>query len=189
MGTAHRTLPPRTLKAVTLYQPYASAIAYGLKTVETRDWPPWHLDSLNVTPLPLAIHASRRFDAMGLGLEPMRRLERAAGVKVNDLPSGCVVAVALLTEARMTRDTREGLRGWADRLPEAEREWGDFGLGRWGWFLTDVWRLKKPVPCRGTQRLWNFTLPDDEVELVNVLNPEVRDELHRAANGSLFPGW
>ena len=28
------------MKAITLHQPWASLIACGLKTIETRDWPP-----------------------------------------------------------------------------------------------------------------------------------------------------
>ncbi len=33
---------------------------------------------------------------------------------------------------------------------------GDYGLGRWAWLLTDVQPLDPPVPERGRQRWWTW---------------------------------
>lgn len=99
------------MKALTLHQPWASLIALGVKTIETRSWSTRYRG-------PLAIHASKRESALHyLGwleehqgeaepaLEPfadrivMVHAHRRGVIKAHhDLPLGAVVATATLVD-------------------------------------------------------------------------------------------
>ena len=160
------------MKAITLHQPWASLIACGLKTIETRDWPPPRA----VVGERIAIHAGKRDpdswewnDDIRLACEPWDF----------DIPLGVVVATARLAEVRkVTQNPR--VRRWepdyryvlaTSRISTLDHReikidsFGDFSLGRWLWMLTDIQRIEPPVPARGRQRLWDWC-PDMEEEIM-----------------------
>ena len=78
--------------AITLHQPWASLIALGLKTVETRSWPaPARLVGQRI-----AVHAGKR-----LVRRPGDAIERELRARWGDdwrviIPTGAVVATAVL---------------------------------------------------------------------------------------------
>ena len=124
------------MRALTLRQPWAHAVAHLGKRVENRGWsPPAHLVEEVI-----AIHAGVTVDEddalhlVDLGHELPRELVR-----------GAVIAVAVL-EGVVTRE---------DALPDDQRRWW---VGPFGWVLADVVALPKPVPCRGAQGLWAVPL-------------------------------
>lgn len=142
------------MKVITLWQPWASLIALGLKRYETRSW-------LTNYRGPLAIHAAKR---------PMRRDEiellswlmvyapsadgqAKAELLLSTCPLGEIVAVCNLANCqRMTMD------GIADAIginaqSEVERAVGDWSYGRYAWKLSSVRPLIEPVPYRGRQGL------------------------------------
>jgi hypothetical protein len=43
-------------------------------------------------------------------------------------------------------------------ISQAEREFGDYGPGRFAWLLYNPRFLPKPIPARGSLGLWNFEL-------------------------------
>jgi hypothetical protein len=142
------------MKALTLHQPYASAVALGLKTVETRGW---RTDYRG----PLAIHAAaRRPDVPMIGGWEVSQyatgcytMKDADGVE-HDLFVGGIVATCRLADvvpivARdagqvegrfITEDavlvTPGDVPVWRDLADQ--RPWGDFTPGRWAWLLDDV---------------------------------------------------
>lgn len=129
------------VKALTLYQPWASAIAFGAKSIETRSW---RTDYRG----PIAIHAAARrpedlADYHGRAFAA-RELERRAG-RISALPLRAFVAVAELVDVIPTHLLN----------PEPlEAAFGDFDPGRYGWILADVRRLPEPVPYQGARGLW-----------------------------------
>lgn len=128
------------MKAVSLWQPWASAIALGLKTIETRGWYTAYRG-------PLAIHAAKRWT-----MDQRAFFMRYCTTGWPDpLPLGSIVAVCVLQDCRPTRDLIVD-------ATQQDREWGNFDTGRYGWVLTDVVRLEKPIPYRGAQQL--FDVPD-----------------------------
>lgn len=145
--------------ALTIWQPWASAIALGHKLVENRDWPPPPalLGQL------IAIHAAKREPDIEdfvtvcrrLGLPTMHCRPRTPGgielMKRIDASFGKVIGVARVVDVVES----------AANLPHEQRRWF---VGRYGWVLGDVQLLDQPVPCRGLQKLW--TLPDDVEQLV-----------------------
>jgi hypothetical protein len=90
------------LKAITLLQPWASLLAAGIKTIETRSWNTNHRG-------PLLIHASQKTDEPRqvyiMGREWMRELLAAKlGVHaLADLPLGKIVGAGELTHAYRRR--------------------------------------------------------------------------------------
>ena len=150
------------MKALTLTQPFASLIAIGAKCIETRDWRTSYRG-------PLAIHAAKKtFDGYEdfVSEEPFFTPLYEAGYchwTRADLPLGAIVAVATLDGCYRTEDLR-GDRPDLVPLHPQERAFGNYDDGRFGWYLRDVRRLPKPVPCRGYPSLWD--VPVDVAEQI-----------------------
>lgn len=138
------------MKAMTIWQPYASLIAAGVKRFETRSFrPPAALIGQRI-----AIHAAAR---------PCRTAEltTAANFLVlqrigvpETLPRGVVVATAILDSVHRAEDIRGTLSaeelavgGWYG-TPEKPQ--------RFGWLLRDVVKLDQPVPAKGKQGWWGW---------------------------------
>lgn len=161
------------MKAITLDQPWASAIALGLKTIETRGWATRHRG-------PIAIHAGVRktgwynveaFDLLCAEVPGAQDTFARVGIREFDhMPRGAVVAIAdlvdckpvelLLTQGVVT----EGLSDWW---------WGNYecGCNRWGWRLANVRSLAQPIPAKGMQRVWEWAAPDFDFDTVPVNPP------------------
>lgn len=153
------------MKAISLWQPWASLIAAGIKLVETRSWP---IERRG----PLAIHAAkhrltrRQRDALRTELEEMsillypdRRCVAPPEVMLDALPYGAVVAVVHVIACRDTSEVR-------DRVTAQERMCGDFRPGRFAWMFQRVQKLRSPVAWRGAQGI--FELPLSIVDQINI---------------------
>lgn len=152
------------MKAISLWQPWATLVALGEKKIETRAWRTTHRGTL-------AIHATQKMTRemkLLCETEPFASsLDRvfAAG---DELPLGAIVAVCELVDcAQIVRAYRPLLENtFAVRangnviIPtDSERAFGDWIDGRFAWILKDTRRLDYPVPCRGAQGL--FDVPRD----------------------------
>ena len=153
--------------AITLHQPWASLIALGIKTVETRSWPaPARLVGQRI-----AIHAGRRVVRQpGAAIE--RELREHLG---NDwrraVPAGAVLATATLAGVakveRVDLLTNQAIHDVSTEIGHGVPlggtnidPWGDFSAGRWLWFLDDVEVLPEPIPAVGRQSLWRWDIDD-----------------------------
>lgn len=154
------------MRALSLTQPWATLVAIGAKTIETRSWATGYRG-------PLAIHATREtprwsendevrdeIDAVlaRAGYETSEGLPSGAGAIL--LPRSSVLCVCDLlgvfrTESMCKLDSR------------GEELFGDFSPGRFGWLLGLLTVFVPPVPARGRQGLW---APD----------PELKAKLHAA---------
>lgn len=157
------------MKAISLYQPWASAIAVGLKSIETRSWPA----PKSIIGHPLAIHAAKRNTAAELSwwIENVRHngefssaFARRGYREFDDLPRGAIVAIATLAAVISTNDNPKIRGSEAVHLGvpcplDSDETWGNFSPDRFAWFLADIVPLKTPVPCIGRQGLfdWNPT--------------------------------
>lgn len=160
------------MKALSLWQPHAAAIALGLKPWETRDWPTRYRG-------PLAIHAAKRawddggeWHALAGALIGKRivdvvvsRFPELAGqarcgevariVRDRVLVFGSVVCTVDLVDCVPTHELRGKI---------GEREfWGDFsdgaeGNGRYAFRLENVRILARPLPWRGMQGFFEVEL-------------------------------
>ena len=127
------------MKALSLWQPWASLVADGRKRIETRSWrPPEYLIGKR-----LAIHATKKVDTDAA---------EEFGYKHLVLPRGAIVAVVYLDSwMHFTEENTE-------YITDEEKRYGDFYPGRFGWVFTDITKLPIPYPMHGWQGL--FDCPD-----------------------------
>ena len=132
------------MKAISLWQPWASAIALGYKAIETRGWPTRHRGAI-------AIHAAKRWTRDERDMAKMLAEDHGLDGLLNP-PRGCIVAIADLVSVRPTEHL-------VDQITKRELMLGNYVHGRFGWMLENVRPLKQPVPFRGMQGL--FEVPDE----------------------------
>lgn len=157
-----RPRPGDRWAGLSILQPWASLVAIKEKVLETRTWGPafrgW-----------LAIHASKK------RVEPVNRAPFVAalaahGLELATLPVGAVVAVALLQGVYRAEAALRDLRSpnLLGSFPRFEEAFGDYSAGRYAWGLTNVHRLREPLPCRGALGLWPVP-PDLEQRILERL--------------------
>lgn len=127
------------MKALSLTQPWASLIAWGIKRIETRSWATRYRG-------PLAIHAARAF--------PRWAVEFCASHACRDfvldhhqLPRQAIVALVRLVDVRPTSEVM-------GQLSLREAALGDYGPGRYAWVLDDIRCLREPIALAGALGLW-----------------------------------
>lgn len=153
------------MKAITVWQPWASLKACGAKEYETRSWETSYRG-------PILIHAAAKKPSSTWGaIEPIvDKVREALGiVNLDDLPRGNIIAVANLvdclrvekmsdTVALLTNEYTGSLSYKAIAIRKSSREYafGDYTPSRFAWQLENVHRLAEPIPAKGAQRLWNW---------------------------------
>lgn len=136
------------MKAISIWQPWASLIAHDLKRCETRDWPTSHRGLV-------LIHASKRWtrdeqDVYGDFCQ--FGAVRAARMPATP-PLGAIVAVAWLAECRVMDEALIA------EQTDMERAMGAWCPGRFAWVLGGV-RAVEPIPLRGRQGLFEVAAND-----------------------------
>lgn len=135
------------MKAISLWQPWATLVAHGLKHFETRSWYTGYRGTI-------AIHAAKRparYDELngvitqglfGIGYQ-----------RLNELPYGCVVCTTILVDCEPTARVVE--RTFFKEIAATERHFGDFAPGRFAWQLDTPIRMAD-IPARGSQGFWEW---------------------------------
>ena len=151
------------MKAITIWQPWASLIAYEFKRYELRKWPaPKHFINQRI-----AIHAGARsierddviklIDEVERGYpgtdlkkkaDTLDLLERVL-VSPGMLPKSSVVCTAFLGRPQ------ESIKLFGRQA--ADSVW--FEKHKWAWPLMRVERLEPPEPASGNQGFWDWTPP------------------------------
>lgn len=141
------------IRALTLLQPWASLVALGAKSIETRPSRTWYRGYL-------LIHAAKTFPGWARNLckqEPFATVLSRAGyadspsgrVAPGLLPLGAIVAICNLKHC-----VRIGTLGVDLPPTEPERSFGDYTVGHYAWILRDVQKLPEPIPTQGCTGLW-----------------------------------
>lgn len=150
------------MKAISLWQPWASLIATRAKTIETRSWATKYRGPLVICaakgglPIGELIHqlCLRSIDC---GLAPLvgEPLGTYTGgkVQIEQLPFGKAVAIVNLIGCKRTGDMI-----WEEVCPQDD--YGDFSLGRYAWILDDICRIKEPFPVKGRQGLFEVDIEE-----------------------------
>src|SRR4029077_20972411 len=140
------------IPVLSLWQPWATAMALRIKKNETRHW------STNYRGW-LGIHAAKK---------PMSK-EDAAMIDSNiwlqrPMPFGAVVCIVRLVGC----ETTELLVKCG--VSEREQHWGNYSPGRFGWVTSplDMIELPEAIPLVGHQGLFNWEVPAE-------LRPKLRD--------------
>ena len=153
-----------TMKAITLYNPHAMLVAWEEKKFETRSWETRYRG-------PLAIHVAKRAPVEFIDMEvtdPFYSVLTKHDYYGRPRDYGNVIAVVDLVECyrifwvnskEVLADTKDG-KTLVIRKDSNEYFFGDYSFGRYVWKLENPRLLKQPIPTKGMQRIWNFTLPE-----------------------------
>jgi hypothetical protein len=143
----------KPIRAISLWQPWASLVVIGAKTWETRSWDTSYHG-------PLAIHAAKRWtpaQRVLVGQEPFKSALMAAGIY--ELPLGKILGkVDLLCTGEIVEHGKiwYAFSGNTWLVNEPELSFGDFSPGRYAWELRNPERLAHPIHARGQQGFWTF---------------------------------
>ena len=135
------------MKALTIRQPWASAVALGWKPIENRRWQTHHRG-------PIAIHA-------GVGVGNRAEFDGAVA-RVADLSGRTEEVVRALTQVRgaiiAVADLEEvcGDSLWQGQLSPLQCDCGPWAFSQSRHFrLGNARRLVNPIPAKGALNLWN----------------------------------
>jgi activating signal cointegrator 1 len=143
------------MKALSLTQPWATLIAIGLKTIETRSWSTKYRGTIG-------IHASKGFPSWarefvtdGIAGTDLRQFS----IGVEDLPLGSIIATAEITGCYSTNQENLLIKSpdtLSIPLPGTrENLYGDYSANRFMWKLESVKPLREPIACKGALSLWD----------------------------------
>lgn len=167
------------MKALTIWQPWASLIMAGAKPYEFRGW----RAPRSIIGQRIVIHAAaRKIDTLEacslysllcnressaeLGMaaaetclnaeQALPILARAGWPNLGPLPMSAGLGTAVIGEPRLGTDIAEefGL----PRANDSERD----QHANWGWPMLEIEVWAEPIPMRGKQGLWNWPEPDGE---------------------------
>lgn len=150
------------IKVISLWQPWASLVALGEKTIETRSWKTNYRG-------PLAIHATASMPKLAkelcLTAHFKTALWRNLIITPLELPLGKIIATCNLTECyEILPDTHNyafygtSQMGIALHKNSSEYAFGDYTPGRYAWILKDIEMLSEPILAKGQQGFWNFDI-------------------------------
>lgn len=131
------------MKAISLWQPWASLWAVGRKKYETRHWATRHRGVL-------AIHAAQKICLdIDEALEAIC-VDQFGARWARELPRGALIGRCSLLACISTDHMHVGYEELAQ---------GNFTPGRFAWEADDRLQLPQPIPFRGHQSI--FDVPDE----------------------------
>jgi len=139
------------MRALTLWQPWATLMAEGHKKIETRSW------GTNVRGA-VSIHSAKKpFKEVKSLIHP-RSIEAISRLlypfSLDRLPTGYVLGVGRLTDCKLIDEA------FLETLDPTERLLGDYTIGRYAWIFEDVKHFKSPILAKGSQGFWDWVVPD-----------------------------
>lgn len=148
------------MKALTIRQPFATAIALGIKKFETRSKVTHYRGQLAIHAALKEDRASERWyfskalnDVHDFGTkeeyDQLRRIHRLW--MDEELPHGQVIAIVDVVDCHSTDDVK-----FDASVSALERAMGDYQPFRYAWELANVVPIT-PVPVRGQQGFWEWS--------------------------------
>lgn len=153
------------MKAITLWQPWASLLACDAKKFETRSWATSYRG-------PIVIHAAQRPFDMDKYLFDRELHLFAEALQLPDiysfstLPLGSIVACAELVGCWeiaadplgpfICRPHMADGKTFEHVVTGNEVLFGDWTPGRYAWEFANMNMLPEPIPAKGKQGLWNW---------------------------------
>lgn len=156
------------MKALPLWQPWASLVAIGAKRIETRHWPaPKSLIGQRI-----AIHATKGTGPGGARAfrdlcrhEPFRSALEREGLAAAELPRGGIIATAILDRCVVMKEEEIDT---LSKLHPDEHAFGNYEPGRYAWILSELVQLPELVPFKGSQGV--FEVPRSLVSFKATIN-------------------
>ena len=138
------------MRALTVWQPWATLIAERHKKIETRSWATTIRGAV-------AIHSAKK------PIKEVKKLMNQESIKtisnllypflLERLPVGYILAVGNIVDCKLITEE------FIETLSAEELLLGDYTLGRYGWIFEDVKSYQSPIRARGGQGFWNWVEP------------------------------
>lgn len=156
----------KIVKAISLWEPWASAVMTGAKTVETRSWHTHYRGEL-------LICAAKKKDKKSLELlndvqwqKSLLALHAMSSYHnpfhhptgVNHLNFGKAVAMVDVIDCIPS----DYFKNLCAEMYYDNVHLGDFSDGRFVWVLDNIKRVKEPFEVKGSQGFFNVQLPDGD---------------------------
>lgn len=144
------------MRALSLWQPWASLWLSPAKIHETRHWPTTYIG-------PLAVHAAQRFETrVGKDLDRLLTAQFGAQWRRTLPRGGAVLGVVDVVACKPTEEVFGTF--WFEGDPHAPDDYwcGDFSPGRFAWERGEFRVFAKSLPCTGRQSY--FSVPDALIE-------------------------
>lgn len=147
------------MKAISVWNPFASLIVSGFKIFETRTWAP-----------PKSVIGQRIAIASTKTIKPdqkayfqdevfMEFYERLGlPTNINELPHGYVLGTAVLDSVELMTEE------FMEEVSEEEQQYGWWQEGFYAWRMTDPIRFADPIPVKGAQGFYEWSPPHVEAE-------------------------
>ncbi|MDM9583073.1 ASCH domain-containing protein [Nostoc sp. GT001] len=137
------------MKAISLWQPWASFIPLGMKRYETRSWETnYRGDLLICSAKKQSREQERIYDKILYKYQdryPDLLIDDEWCREWDDLPRGYAIAVVTLSDCfHLTEE-------FIAQQSEVEIDCGDWRVGRWAWKLEDIEKIVEPFPVCGKQ--------------------------------------
>lgn len=138
------------IKVLSTQEPYASLIANGYKSIETRSWCTKYRGDI-------LIHASqgKKF------LKSINNYEVLRIIDEMEMMYGNIVCIASLTDCIYMDDN------FVNKIKNCHQEHilGIYENGRYAWILENVRILNKPIKAKGKLNLWEYDFKEEENEI------------------------
>jgi len=144
------------MRALTVWQPWATLTAERHKKNETRSW-------ATTIRGDVAIHSAKK------PVKEVIKLMNQESIRVisnllypfllGSLPVGYVLALGNLVDCKLITEE------FIETLSPEELLLGDYTLGRYAWIWEDIRPFKSPIFARGGQGFWNWVVPPGTEEI------------------------
>lgn len=158
------------MKAISLWQPWASLMASGAKKIETRSWPTKYRGQLVICSakkiIPEGIKGSLAGQCLRIALQRLEGKRFDEGlvrqlvfdhpmVKIHSWPYGYALAIGNLIDCIPTEEAVKM------KLDPYELIFGDYTSGRFAWIFSGMEPVERPFPIIGRQRLFKIEAARD----------------------------
>lgn len=150
------------MKALTLWQPWATLVAMEEKRIETRCWDTKYRGELAIhasANLPPAWLGRSRFssefadevaDVLNVRRDRDDRVGSHVDSAVRQLPRGAVLCIVRLVSTELIV---EPLR---NEISRRELIFGNYEDGRYAWHIELIEKFAEPIAAKGNRMLWNW---------------------------------
>lgn len=128
------------MKVLSLVQPWATLIALGEKSIETRSWKTNYRGTIY-------LHASGKTDRDFLKNDIVQ-----LSLKDSDVPNGKIIAKCELIDCIEMTDE------FINQIKKDKKEYtfGFYEKRRYAWILANIQKLETPIEVKGKLGLWNW---------------------------------
>lgn len=138
------------MRALTVWQPWATLIAEGHKKIETRGW------NTNIRGA-VAIHSAKKPIKESMKLMTSDSIRIISNLLypflLERLPVGYILAAGNLVDCMLIDEA------FIETLGADELLLGDYTIGRYAWIFKDMKHFHAPILARGGQGFWDWKIP------------------------------